>query len=518
MLREQMKQLSDALTAVRIRREELSARREELSKVKGDDPSVLPATELLQNTLLQQLKQRYAEALLDRNALSGGGKGSNHPELLAASTKVESSRTALLGEVRNIQGAVSRDLAIVRKQEGGLSGLFEQAKKQALDLNLLEIQYKRLWRSKENNEKLYSLVLERAKEADLTRMLRVNNVRVIDKPLVSSQPVRPIIKLNLLLGVLVGLGLGVSAAFLRDLLDRTMKTPADVEGHVGLALLGVLPLVSEKSQKTEYYSQRRHRSGPKVDDAIKPELIVHSFPKSGVAEAARAIRTNLQFMTPDNPAKTLLVTSAGPSEGKTTVAVSIAIAMAQAGLRVALVDCDLRRPRVHRIFGKGSEVGVTTALLDGTEFEEALIKTEVPNLSAIPAGPVPPNPSELLQSDRFRSLLKRLEGSFDRLVIDSPPILPITDAAILATQVDGVVLVARAFKTNKDLARQARRVLEAVGGHVFGCVLNAVDLSRVEYKYYYYQYYKQGSYGYGYGYGTPDVVGHESSPEHVEPT
>jgi len=329
-------------------------------------------------------------------------------------------------------------------------------------------------------------------------MMRVNNVRVIDKPLVPTVAARPNVKLNLVLGVVAGLVLGIVAAFLREVLDRTVKTPADVEVTVGLSLLGVLPLVSDKSQRTEYYSRKKRRSGS-AEESSKPELIVHAFPKSGVAEAARAIRTNLQFMTPHTPPKTLLVTSAGPSEGKTTVAVSIAIAMAQMGLKVGLMDCDLRRPRVHRVFDKGSDVGVSTALLDDAEFDKELIATEVPNLFAIPAGPIPPNPSELLQTERFKRLLRRLEGQFDRLVIDSPPILPITDAAILATQVDGVVLVTRAFKTNKDLARQARRVLECVGGRVFGCVLNAVDLGRVEYKYYYYQYYKQGSYAYGYG-------------------
>lgn len=508
MLREQMKQLSEALTMVRIRREELSARRDELMKVKTEDPSVLPATELLQNGLLQQLKQGHAEAVRDRNSLAAAGRGANHPEYLAASARVEATKAALLAEVSNIQGAVNRDLAIVRKQEGGLSGLYEQAKKQALDLNLLEIQYKRLWRSKENNERLYSLVLERAKEADLTRMLRVSNVRVIDKPLVPSSPVRPNTRINLALGVLSGLLLGIGAAFLRDLLDRTVKTPADVEGSMGLTLLGVLPLVSEKSQQTEYYSRRGRRGAGASEEVQKPELIVHAFPKSGVAEAARAIRTNLQFMTPDNPARTLLVTSAGPSEGKTTVAVSIAIAMAQTGLKVAILDCDLRRPRIHRVFDKGTDVGITTALLDDADMPAELFATSVPNLAAAPAGPVPPNPSELLQSDRFRHMLKRMEGRFDRLVIDSPPILPITDAAILATQVDGVVLVIRAFKTNKELARQARRVLEGVGGRVFGCVLNAVDLSRVEYKYYYYQYYKQASYGGGYG--APAVTEEQS--------
>jgi len=167
--------------------------------------------------------------------------------------------------------------------------------------------------------------------------------------------------------------------------------------------------------------------------------------------------------------------------------------LAQTGQKVALIDCDLRRPRVHRVFRKTSEVGVTTAMLDES-IDEAVLETEVPNLSVIPAGPIPPNPAELLHSEKFKAFLESVKSRFDRVIIDSPPIVPVTDAAILSTLVDGTVLVVRAFKTTKDLARHAVRALHDLGVTKAGAVLNAVNFSRHEYKYRYYYYRRDGYY------------------------
>jgi len=213
---------------------------------------------------------------------------------------------------------------------------------------------------------------------------------------------------------------------------------------------------------------------------------------SGIAEASRSIRTNILFTAPDKPYKIMLVTSAAMGEGKTTVACCIAVAMAQTGKRVVIVDCDLRRPRLHHIFKKQADVGLTTALVDEAH-DEHIEETEVPNLSVYVAGPHPPNPAELLQSERFKNVLKRLQSKFDYVILDSPPVLAVTDAAVLSTLVDGVVMVTRAFQTRKELAQHALRRLTDVGAHVAGVVLNAVNLSKDEYKYSY-QYYRRGGY------------------------
>ena len=499
MLREEVKQLNDVLTGIRAKRQEIAARRNQLAKVNGDDPSDLPASELLQSTQLQLLRQHYEQATRDRDALLGLGKGSSHPDVQAETARLNATRSALLAEIRNIQGALDRDLATVKEQEGGVAGLLEAAKKQALDLNLLEIEYNRLHRSKDNTEKLYQLVLERTKESDLTRVLRVNNIRMIDRPLLPRGPLRPKVPVNIAIGIAAGLALGMMAALGRGLMDRTLRTPEDVERELGLPFLGLLPEINDGSTKAAYYGGRKRHRHTQHPISCR-ELIVHEHPTSGVAEASRSIRTNLTFTSPDHPYRTLLVTSAGPLEGKTTVACCIATAMAQAGQKVVLVDCDLRRPRLHRVFGKASDVGVTTGLLEGT-LERAALPTSVPNLSVIPAGPLPPNPAEIVQSERFRTALRRLSEQFDRVIIDSPPIVPVTDAAILSTLVDGVVLIVKGYTTRKDLARMAVRALADVGGKTAGVVLNAINLDRHEYKYSYYYYYKRE--GYYSATGTP---------------
>lgn len=491
MLREEMQQLNEALTTVRTHREEVAARHAELSKVKADDPTKLPASELLQSQLLQDLRRSHEEAIRDRLSLMGGGKGENHPDVLAATARVESTRAALLDEVKNIQGALAADLAIIGRQEAGLSGLFERAKKQAFDLNLLEIEYNRLRRTKENTEKLYALVLERSKESDLSLMLRENNIRILDRPLVPDVPIRPEVPLNVALGLLAGILLGATFAIGLGLLDRTIKTPEDMENEFGLTFLGLLP---ETASQGKLELRRRGKRRPGTIPGGPPELLVHNDPLSSTAEAARSIRTNLLFMAPDRPYRRLLVTSAAPSEGKTTVACFIATAMAQAGQRVVLIDCDLRRPRVHRVFGKTTELGVTTALI-GRPVDEVIQDTGVPNLSVITAGPIAPDPTELLHSDRFKVFLDDVSRRFDRVIIDSSPLIAVTDSAILSTLVDGTVVVVRAFKTTREVLRAALRGLYDVGTKPAGAVLNAVNFDRHEYRYSYYYYRREGYYG-----------------------
>ena len=490
MLREEMKQLNDTLTAVRARREEIAARREQLGAIAGEDPSRLPVTELLQSPLLQLFRQRYIEAVRERESLVASGHGEQHPDVLAADAAAVNLKSALLAEVKNVQGAMDRDLGAIQRQEGGLSGLFERAKHQALDLNLLEIEYNRLRRTRDNTERLYRLVLERTKESDLTRMMRVNNVRVVDAALVPRTPVRPKVPLNLAVGTIVGLLLGVLSAMGRALLDRTVKTPDDAERELGLACLGLIPEYADPQAAGGKKGDRRRRRA-KVTGSR--ELAVFESPTSSVAEAARAVRTNLMFMSPDRQFHSLLVTSAAPGEGKTTVACCIAIAIAQAGQRVVLVDCDLRRPRLHRVFSKPIEHGVTTALLGEQPLDYASFRTEIPNLSVIPSGPLPPNPAELVHSAKFKAFVESLLRRYDRVILDSPPIVAVTDATILSTLVDGAILVVRAFQTKKELARFGVRSLSDVGSRPVGVVLNAVDLHQSEYRYEHY-YYRRDEY------------------------
>jgi capsular exopolysaccharide synthesis family protein len=458
-------------------------------KIEASDPADLPAEELMESDVLQRLRERYVEAQSHLESSRASGKGDEHPETKALSATVQESRKAILLEVRNIQREVDSNWEGLNREVEGVDALLEDAKKRALELNLLEIEYKRLVRDKDTNERLFGIVTERTKESDLTRALRVNNIRVAERPLIPGQPISPVVPLNIGLGGVAGLLLGVILAIGREQLDRSIKTPEDLEETHGLVFLGLLP-------STEMGGKDKRGKPIPANPLVTPELIVHYEPVSGTAEAARALRTNILYMSPDRPYQTLLVTSAGPSEGKTTVASCIAVAMAHAGNRVVLLDCDMRRPRVHKVFGLRNDLGVTTALVDPSTVDDIVHETVVPNMSVICTGPIPPNPSELLHSESFARLLNELKSRFDRIIIDSPPIVPVTDAAILATQVDGTILIVRAQKTSRDLVRRAKRALSDVGAHMVGAVLNAVELDRPEYGYYRYQYYRrEGSYG-----------------------
>lgn len=487
MLREEMTQLNTALGQVKARREEVRARRAELMEVKAADPMNVPVKELLESQMLQTLRQQYVEATRTYDSLLGKGKGESHPEAKAAIAGREATRKALLDEVSNVRGALDRDLAGLDREATGLQKLLDEAEKQALDLNLLEIEYNRLRRAKDNNEKLFSLVTERSKETDLTKMLRINNIRMVQRAEVPRAPVVPNVPMNIATGLLAGLVLGLAAAIGREQLDRSIKNPDDLERVVGLSFLGFLPSLESRGKKARAREKLTH-----PEEGGKPELFVHNHPTSAIAEAARAIRTNILFMSPDRPYRTLLVTSAGPAEGKTTVACCLAIAMAQAGRKVVLVDCDMRRPRLHQVFGATRDEGITTALLDLPNLKGALLETGVPNLHLIPAGPLPPNPAEILHSGAFARLLSDLRAEFDSVIIDSPPVVAVTDAAILANAVDGTILVVRAFQTSKDLARRAARALADVGVRLVGTVLNGVDVDRDGYAYGYYYYHRDG--------------------------
>jgi capsular exopolysaccharide synthesis family protein len=305
-------------------------------------------------------------------------------------------------------------------------------------------------------------------------------------------PISPQPRKNLAGGIAAGLLLGLLGAVGKELLDRTFRNAEEAERELGLPLIGSLPDLTTGKVRGSYYGYGVRQKSAEERDATAfgpPELIVHRHPKSAVAEAARAIRTNLMFSSPDEPYRVLLVTSAGPAEGKTTVATSIAIAMAQAGQRVCLVDCDLRRPRIHHLFQIPNDAGVTTALLEPEKLDQMISSSTVSQLDLLAAGPLAPNPAELVHTDRFAKLLQELRSRYDRVVIDSPPVGIVTDGVIISTKADATLLVLRAHKTRRDQAHQALRSLRDVGINCPGFVLNAIRAQdRYEYSTYYVPY------------------------------
>jgi succinoglycan biosynthesis transport protein ExoP len=498
MLRAQIQQLNAALTSLKAKRETVAARLAVLEKVNIDDPADIPDSELISGTL-GPLKANYAAARSEFARLSSLGKGEAHPEVVAKRSEVEATRAALLKELENVRRGVTMDLDAAQRELGGVSGLYEVAKTQALELNINELRYTRLRRSKDSTERVFGMVLERSADSGLSKVMPFNNVRVVDRPLRPGRPVHPKPLQNMLFGGVVGLLLGLFAAVGREALDQTARNAEQVEAELGIPCLGSLPDTAGRAAARGLYSpyygshgkvSSKRSKDPPTEPEIRgrAELLVHTHPKSAVAEAARAIRTNVLFLSPDRPFRTLLVTSAGPSEGKTTVATSLAIAMAQTGRKVCLMDCDLRRPRIRDIFSCDPTIGVTTTLLNPERLDEALFQTEVPTLSILPAGPTPPNAADLVQSEAFRQLLASLTQRFDHVVIDSPPICIVTDAAIASTRVDATFLVVRAQRSRRDMVRRALRALRDVGSNAPGFILNGATEAGSRYDYGYHHY------------------------------
>jgi capsular exopolysaccharide synthesis family protein len=295
---------------------------------------------------------------------------------------------------------------------------------------------------------------------------------------------------NLLLGLLIGLGTGIALAFAIEALDNTLKTQTDVEQALGVPVLGLVPIIGAAPGGDAAQS---------ADNVRERDLGVFLDPKSVAAECCRSIRTNILFMSPDNPPRTIVVTSPSPQEGKTTTAINLGVTMAEAGGRVLIVDTDMRRPRLHRSFGVPNQTGISSVIVAKATLEEAIKRTDVPNLDVLPCGPVPPNPSELLHTDRFKAVLADCGRLYDRIILDSPPTSAVTDPAVLSNLADGVVLVIKAGETSRESGTHARRQLVAAKARVLGVVVNAIDFSNPAYGY---DYYYRNYYRYGYTYGN----------------
>jgi polysaccharide biosynthesis transport protein len=436
--------------------------------------------------LLETLRGKQADIKIQAADLSTQF-GPSYPKLSQLNNQLKEIDSQIQAEMKKIASKVRGQYTTALQRENMLHDALEKQKQEANKLNESAITYTILKRDVETNRQLYEGLLQKLKEAGVSAGLKSNNFRIVDRAAPPTGPIEPNIPRNLLLAMVLGMASGVGLAFLLEGLDNTVRTTDQAQMISGLASLGMIPLGSKSA---------REGPNPKrlVIAASKEavELVTQVRPQSQMAESYRALRTSLLLSNLGAPPKVIMVTSALPQEGKTTTSMNCAVVLAQKGVRVLLIDADLRRPSIHKNLGMGPHSGLSNVLTGSTTLEQAITRTAIlPNLDVLPAGTPPPNPAELLASTNMRDLLAQLREQYDHIVIDTPPSLSVTDSVVLSPRADAVVLVIRSGQTTKQALRRARDILTQVNAKVVGVLLNAVDLSSPDY-YYYYEY--QGKY------------------------
>jgi polysaccharide biosynthesis transport protein len=489
MTTETLQNVGAALARIRLKRIELEAGRKIIQGLQSNpEASTDSVPEVQENEFVMTLRNAYVHVVKQKAELATR-YGVEHPKIREVDGMIAAAHSAYRKEIDNLLASMDNRYRSIVEQEKALAKEMESQKQEAIELSKLEVEYKPLSRTAEENLKLYQLISSRQREIDLTGLLRTNNVRVLERAVAPGAPVRPQPLQNLGIGLLVGLGLGIGLAYLIEALDNTLKTPNEVEALLAVPVLGLIPVIGAKDEKGGASRARERDLGIFLD------------PKSLAAECCRSIRTNILFMSPDHPPRTIVVTSPSPQEGKTTTAANLAVTLAESGARVLVIDTDMRRPRLHQSFGVPNQSGVSTAIVGNSTLDEVIKRTEVPNLDVLPCGPVPPNPSELLHTARFAQLVRECASRYDRVVLDSPPTSAVTDPAVLGNLCDGVLLIVKGGQTTRESAVLARRQLHSANAKLLGVIINEVDFSNAAYGYQYYYHRGYARYGYAYGGG-----------------
>jgi polysaccharide biosynthesis transport protein len=432
-------------------------------------PEILPS--LSGDSVLVGLKARMT-TLQAEYANLNARYGAKNPRLLENRSELAEVTQAMKQEQANVITRAQEEVNAATHNQDALRGRLEQEKSSAYMGNSKAVEYTLARREYEANRSLYDGLQQRLQEAGIIAGLHSSNIRKIDPADAPDFPSSPRKSVNLTLGLLCGLGLGLVLAFTIEALDTNIKTIFDIEERLGLPMLGVVPQVDSKLLSPETF----------VQDATSP--VPGAW--SRLAEAYRSLRTTILLSRAGTPPQVILVSSAKPSEGKTSITTLESIVFALNGARVLLIDSDLRRPSVHLRFRIANKIGLTSVLTGKSPLEEAIVPiAAVPTLHVLPAGPIAPMPAELLGSLQMQRLVEGLRAKYDFILIDTPPVLTVTDAAVLVSISDGVVLVLRYAQASRNVVARASEILLRSGAHLLGVVLNAVDLQSSDYAEYY---------------------------------
>ena len=438
--------------------------------------------------------------------------GPNFPKVLRLQSQLKEIDQSLDREKRAVVVRLGSEYHEAQQREALLVRTLDQQKAEANLMSGRMVQYNILKRDAEADKALYDGLLTKLKEAGISAALQSSNIRVVDPAMIPSFPSRPAKARNVALAFLVGLVGGIGLAILREYMDNTVKTPDDIETLARLPSLAVVPEFEDSNGN----GRRRKTLSEALGNghSRQVELVAQHLPKSQMSEAFRALRTALLLSQAGHPPQVILVTSALPREGKTTAAANLAVTLAQLGDRTLLIDADLRKPGIGRLLNMngGKHAGLSSYLAGVSSLDLVTVQhPSIANLSAIPTGPLPPNPADLLSSHRLADAITQLRAKFKFIVIDTPPVMAATDAVILSVKADGVVLVVRSGETPKEAFTRTRDLLVSVKCRLLGVVLNAVNSSAPDY-YYSYRYYP-----YAYGYGPQETGSNANGSDEAEP-
>lgn len=399
----------------------------------------------------------------------------------------------------NLEQKLKLDYERAMQDENSLTSAVEKSKGEAAQENQAAIQYNILKQDLDTARALYTDFLQKTNQAKAQVAEQHNNIRVIERAAMPKKPVGPKRVLMIMLAFMVSLAGSVGLVFLLEYLDNTIKNVEDVTRYVQLPALGVIPAISSNAARKLAAKQAGKRKsfadGVKLPGLgeFKPGQLMALDTRSTAAEAYRALRTSVLLSAAGRPPKKVLVTSSQPGEGKTTTCINTAISLAQLGASVLIIDCDLRKPTTHKVFNVDHVLGLSTYLSRDVTIDGLIQKLPINNVSLLPCGPIPPNPAELISSEKMRNMLAMLSERYDHILIDSPPLMNVTDPVILSRMVDGVILVVHGGKSTRYVVCRARQELAGVGAKIFGVVLNNVDLRHEGYSDYYYA---RSPYGY----------------------
>ena len=495
--------LNEARIELESNQRRLAYMKAQLDERKGN---LLDEITQISTPLIQNLRNEMAELEAMRAEYVSQGVEETHPKLQQILNRIKEAKNKLIAEINQLvsrkltlkdplaysQNLVGEILSLeieIHSLSAKADGLQKIVKRYNTRMNMLpekSLELARLERSTKVGENIYLMLKEKYEEARIKEAGQIGNVRIIDKAVPPEFPIKPKKKLNLLLGALLGLLVGGGIALLLESLDTSLKSIEEVEG-LGVPVLGHVPKI-----RAAHKQRGRAKRGTGTDGEIQvvaSHLLTHSAPKSPVSEAYRTLRTNIQFSNLDRPSQSILVTSPGPGEGKSTTVANLAITFSQMGTKTVLLDTDFRRPILHSVFGTEKEPGITNHLAGKVPLEGIIRKTPAENLDLITCGVIPPNPSELLASEKMKEFVAELKDRYQMILFDCPPVIAVTDAAVLSRLLDGVLLVISAGQTSRQGVARAKTLLENVDSKVMGAVLNKIEAKSAYGSYHYYYYY-----------------------------